>query len=104
MPVVNRNSCLPMKHQFEEEGYAIFRDALDRDLMEEARRHLAWLGAKNPGVRPEHLGSQFLEVDAFWLRLVSDARLLDIAQQFIGPDIALFGAHYLAKPAFDGQQ
>ena len=41
--------------------------------------------------------------DPFWVRLVSDDRLLDIAQQFIGPNIALFASHYISKPPFDGQ-
>jgi ectoine hydroxylase-related dioxygenase (phytanoyl-CoA dioxygenase family) len=34
---------------------------------------------------------------------VGDERLLDIAQQFIGPDIALFASHYISKPPYDGQ-
>ena len=59
--------------------------------------------AKNPGVRPKRLGTRFVADDPFWIRLVSDDRLLDIAQQFIGPNIALFASHYISKPAFDGQ-
>ena len=62
--------------------------------MGEAGRHLDWLIARNPDRRPEDLQSIVLGIDPFWLRLVSDVRLLDIAQMFIGPDIALFGAHY----------
>ena len=41
--------------------------------------------------------------DPFWVRLVRDQRLLDIAKLFIGPDIALFASHYIAKPPGDGQ-
>jgi hypothetical protein len=41
--------------------------------------------------------------DPFWVRLISDPRLLDIAEVFIGPDIALFASHYIAKPPYDGQ-
>ncbi|WP_309706925.1 phytanoyl-CoA dioxygenase family protein, partial [Armatimonas sp.] len=37
-----------------------------------------------------------------WVRLISDARLLDIAEKFIGPHIALFASHYFAKPPHDG--
>ena len=40
--------------------------------------------------------------DPFWVRLVSDSRLLAIAEQYIGPDIALFASHYIAKPPGDG--
>src|SRR2546426_172787 len=32
-----------------------------------------------------------------------DERLLDIAEQFLGRNIALFASHYIAKPPRDGQ-
>ena len=35
-------------------------------------------------------------------RLVSDPILLDIAAQYVGPDIALFQTHWIAKPPLDG--
>jgi len=40
--------------------------------------------------------------DPFWVRLVADDRLLDVAERFVGPDIALFASHYISKPPFDG--
>ena len=88
---------------FGSQGYAVVRDVLDATLIEEASRHVDWLIQRNPGVRPEHLGNRLVGGDPFWLRLVSDPRLLDIAEQFIGPDIALFASHYISKPAGDGQ-
>src|SRR3954452_1836358 len=39
----------------------------------------------------------------FYGPLVADHRLLDIASQFVGPDIALFASAYLCKPPGDGQ-
>jgi ectoine hydroxylase-related dioxygenase (phytanoyl-CoA dioxygenase family) len=54
-------------------------------------------------VRPEALGHTLVTNDPFWVRLVSDAALLDIAEQFVGPDIALFASAYLSKPPRDGQ-
>lgn len=91
------------KAHYERDGYAIFPHVLDAELMGEAGRHLDWLIAKHPDRRPEDLQNIVLGTDPFWLRLVSDSRLLDIAQMFIGPDIALFGAHYFCKPAQDGK-
>lgn len=88
---------------FQRAGYATFPQVLDAQLVAEASRHVDWLLARNPGVRPEQLGHRLLGTDPFWLRLVSDPRLLDIAQLFIGPDIALFASHYISKPAGDGQ-
>ena len=89
--------------QYERDGYVLFPQVLDADLMAEAKAHLDWLIQKHPDVRPEQLGTELVAKDPFWLRLVSDDRLLDIAEKFIGPDIALYASHYIAKPAFDGQ-
>lgn len=89
--------------QYEREGYVLFPEVLDEDLIQEARDHVAWLQAKHPELRPEHLGHTLMTHDPFWVRLVSDDRLLDIAEMFIGPNIALFASHYICKPPFEGQ-
>jgi phytanoyl-CoA hydroxylase len=89
-------------HQYDDEGYVVFRDVLDADLIAETQQHVAWLQRQHPDVRPEHLGHEYLQDDPFWIRLVSDDRLLDIAEIFLGPNIALFASHYIAKPAFSG--
>jgi phytanoyl-CoA hydroxylase len=88
---------------FRRDGYAIFRGVLDPALVSEASGHVEWLQARNPEVRPENLDHQLLGKDPFWLRLVSDSRLLDIAELFIGRNIALFASHYICKPPGDGQ-
>ncbi len=89
--------------QFERDGYAVFRDVLDPLRMAAVAEHVDWLTARNPGIRPEHLGHELLADDPFWVELVADDRLLDVAAAFIGPDIALFASHYISKPPFDGQ-
>ncbi len=89
--------------RYERDGYAIVRDVLDANLVQEARDHVEWLLQKYPDLRPELLGTRFVAGDPFWVRLVSDDRLLDVAQQFIGEDIALFASHWLAKPPYDGK-
>jgi len=91
------------KSHFEREGYAIFHHVLDADLMAEARQHVDWLLQKNPDTRPEQLHHFLMTDDPFWVRLISDDRLLDIAEQFIGPHLALFASHYICKRPFDGQ-
>jgi hypothetical protein len=88
---------------FARDGWVAARGVIDRGLVEEGREHVAWLMRRNPGVRPENLGHTLMTNDPFWVRLVGDDRLLDVAQQFIGPDIALFASHYIAKPPRDGQ-
>src|SRR5688572_17708585 len=89
----------PLRETFDREGYVIARNVIDADLVRETSGHVDWLLEKNPGVRPEHLGHTLITNDPFWVRLIGDDRLLDIAEQFIGPDIALFASHYISKPA-----
>ncbi len=92
-----------LKAIYDREGYVVVREAIDSALVEEAQRHVYWLLEKNPGVRPEQLHAHLAWDDPFWVRLISDDRLLDIAQQFVGPDIALFATHYICKPPRTGQ-
>lgn len=88
--------------QYNRDGYVIVRNVLDPDLVREASNHVEWLMKKNPGRRPEQLWQDLIPNDPFWVRLISDDRLLDVAQEFIGPNIALFASHYLCKPAGTG--
>ena len=92
-----------VRGQYEQDGYVVVRDVLDSGLVREASAHVDWLLAKNPGLRPEQLGHTLMRDDPFWVRLVGDERLLGIAEQFIGPHIALFASHYISKPPYDGQ-
>jgi hypothetical protein len=85
------------------DGYVIFRGVIDGALVAEASDHVAWLHRRRPELRGEQLDHQLVTKDPFWVRLVSDDRLLDIAEIFVGPDIALFASHYISKPPFSGQ-
>lgn len=88
--------------RYQEDGYLVFRDVLDVGLIEEAQAHVAWLRKRRPDLRPENLHYKLVYDDPFWVRLVSDDRLLDIAEAFMGPDLALFASHYVAKPPREG--
>jgi phytanoyl-CoA hydroxylase len=94
---------LTLRQDYERDGYVIFRRVIDAALVDEASGHVAWLEAQHPELRPENLGHWLVAEDPFWVRLVSDPRLLDIAERFIGPDIALFASHYICKPPFSGE-
>lgn len=89
--------------QYEEQGYVIRRGVLDEALMREAQEHVLHLMKRRPDLPPEKLENIHFADDPFWIRLVGDDRLLDIAETFVGPDIALFGAHYFCKAPFVGQ-
>ncbi len=92
-----------LKNTYEKDGYVIARNVIDPGLVDEVRTHIDWLMARHPELRPEQLGHTLMHKDAFWVRLISDPRLLDVAQQFIGTNIALFASHYIAKRPRDGQ-
>jgi phytanoyl-CoA hydroxylase len=89
--------------RYARDGFAIIRGVLDPRLIDEARSHVAWLCKQYPDLRPEHLHHPLMRDDAFWVRLVTDPRLLGIAHALLGPDLACFTAHYICKPAYDGQ-
>ena len=81
-----------LRRDYDQRGYVIARNAIDLELAAETVQHVHWLLERNPGVRPEHLHHHLLARDPFMHRLVGDERLVDIAEQFLGPDIALFAA------------
>jgi hypothetical protein len=92
-----------IREKYKRDGYVLFPHVLDPNLVAEAQSHVEWLQHRHPDVRPEHLGHTLVADDPFWVRLISDDRLLDIAEAFIGPNIALFASHYICKPPHDGQ-
>lgn len=100
---MSTSDTLSAESDYDRDGFAIFRGVLDADLIAEAGRHVEWLQRQHPELAGEDLGTQLVARDPFWVRLVSDERLLDVAERFIGPDIALFASHYISKPPFSGK-
>jgi phytanoyl-CoA hydroxylase len=92
-----------LRQQYDRDGYVIVRKAIDEDLAGEAQNHVRWLIRTHPDVRPEQFHAELARKDPFWIRLVSDDRLVDIAEQFVGENVALFATHYICKPPRDGQ-
>lgn len=101
--VKNESSELQEKiSEYNEKGFTIFRNVIDKNLIQEANDHIEWLRKKFPQFRPEHMHHPLMRDDAFWVRLATDYRLIDIAELFLGPNLALFTSHYICKPPFDG--
>lgn len=88
---------------YDDDGYAIFKGVLDPELIAEADGHVRWLQERHPDRTGEDLSTELVAKDPFWVRLVSDDRLLDVAERFIGPDIALFASAYISKPPYTGK-
>jgi phytanoyl-CoA hydroxylase len=92
-----------VRDAYQRDGYVIIRNAVPADLIADADGHVRWLVEQYPDRRPEQLTNELVADDPFWVRLVSDERLVDLAEIFLGPDIALFATHYISKPPFTGQ-
>ncbi|MEE2658234.1 MAG: phytanoyl-CoA dioxygenase family protein [Candidatus Latescibacterota bacterium] len=91
------------RQSYDREGYAIYDGVVAAELVQEARDHVVWLLERNPELRPEHLHHNLMTNDPFWVRLVADDRLVDIAVEYVGDDVALFASHYISKPPKDGR-
>lgn len=88
--------------RYRQDGYLIVPEVIDPDLVAEARGHLDWLARRYPDLRPEQYHHHMIVDDPFWLRLATDPRIIDVVEPFLGPDIALFAAHYISKPPKTG--
>lgn len=89
--------------EYNTNGYAVLRGVVDPELIREIHTHVRWLGERYPTLRPEDYHHPLMRDDAFWVRVVTDPRLVDIAQTILGPDLACFTSHYVCKPAHDGR-
>ena len=92
-----------LKQDYDSSGYAIIRDVIEPELVSEVESHVHWLSKKYPETRPEAFHHDLLVHDPFIHHLLDNKKLLDLVAAIIGPDIALFGVHYIAKKPFDGK-
>jgi phytanoyl-CoA hydroxylase len=91
------------QQSYERDGYYVFRNVVDADLIAEVKGHITWLEAKYPDAETlTKIGVPQMPQDAFWARLVTDPRLLEIGQMLAGPDLDLFAANYLIKHPVTG--
>ena len=90
---------------FHRDGYATIRGAVADSILDEMQLHIdARLDALG-GKEIDDLGpDRFTDrTDPFLVRIAADEGLLDIAQPFVGPDIALFSYGYILKSPNDPQ-
>ena len=91
-----------IKKKYQENGFYIIRNAIDSSLAKQIVKHVKWLKNKYPNTRPESFHHHMLINDPFIHHLLENEKILDIVEAIIGPNIALFGAHYIAKKPIDG--
>ena len=92
-----------LKKDFFTKGYSIVKNGIDESLAIEMEEHIYWLLQKYPNIHPEAFHHDLLVKDPFIHHLLKSKKLLDIIETFIGPNIALFGAHYIAKKSLTGK-
>jgi len=88
---------------FRENGYLKFGRIFTRAEMDTLREHVDEMIAALPeGKRPEEMDRPHFE-DPWLFRYLADPRVLDVIEDFIGPDIVLWSSHFIAKPRGDGK-
>jgi chlorinating enzyme len=88
---------------YRENGYLKFGRHFTEDEIDALRSHVDEMIASLPeGRRPEEMDRPHFE-DPWLFRYLTHPRVLSVIQGFIGPDIALWSSHFIAKPRGDGK-
>lgn len=84
-------------------GYLKFGRIFSREEMDTLRAHVDEMIANLPeGKRPEEMDAPHF-ADPWLFRYLAHPRVLDVIEELIGPDIALWSSHFIAKPRGDGK-
>lgn len=88
---------------YEKEGYLKFGRIFTQAEMDTLNQHVNEMIAALPeGKRPEEMDVPHFE-DPWLFRYLAHPRVLDIIEDFIGPDIVLWSSHFIAKPKGNGR-
>jgi chlorinating enzyme len=88
---------------YRENGYLKFDRIFTPGEMAALRDHVDAMIADLPeGKRPESMDVPHFK-DPWLFRYLAHPRVLDVIEDFIGPDIVLWSSHFIAKPGGDGQ-
>jgi len=88
---------------YRENGYLKFGRIFEQREVAALREHVdEMIAALPPGKRPEEMDRPHFE-DPWLFRYLTDPRVLDVIEGFLGPDIVLWSSHLIAKPGGDGK-
>ena len=87
---------------YHEQGFVVPDYRLDEQTLQSIRRDHGRLLAAQPEFRDNC--SALLSYDMAFLNYARDPNILDMVEQLIGPDIALWNMSFFAKPAHNGKQ
>ena len=95
---MQRSQLDEIRPAYERDGYVIVRNIVARDRMAAAEQHVHATLAQHPGVAFDKLHQMpFYHTDPFYLQVIRQPQLLDLAAQSLGPDLALFATGYIIK-------
>ena len=88
---------------YRDNGYLKFGRIFTCTEMDALHEHVEEMIAALPeGKRPEEMDTPHFQ-DAWLFRYLTHPRVLDVIEDFIGPDIVLWSSHFIAKPQGDGK-
>jgi ectoine hydroxylase-related dioxygenase (phytanoyl-CoA dioxygenase family) len=90
---------------YHEKGYVVPDYRLSGEVLEDIREAHAQLLARHPK-HPEFRDNcpALLSYDLRFLNYARNPKILDMVEQLIGPDIALWNMSFFAKPALNGKK
>ena len=88
--------------QYRDKGYVVPDYRLSDETLESIKKDHDRLLARYPSFRDNC--SALLSYDLSFLNYARDPKILDMAEQLIGPDIALWNMSFFAKPALNGKK
>jgi len=98
-----RHATPEQKAFYAEQGYLKFGRIFMAAEMDALRGHVDQMTLALPeGKRPEEMDVPHFQ-DAWLFRYLADERVLDVIEEFIGPDIVLWSSHFIAKPRGNGR-
>ena len=87
---------------YNENGYLKFGRIFTQGELDELRDYVDDMIASLPeGKRPEQMDVPHVE-HPYLFKYLADPRVLDVIEQFIGPDILLWSSHFISKRTSDG--
>lgn len=87
---------------YREQGYITFGKLFTPEELVDLRRTIEHLIVTLPkGKRPEHLDVPHFD-HPYLFKFLTNPRVLDAIETFIGPDIVLWSSHFISKPAGEG--
>jgi len=97
------NKYHKLRAEYLKKGYSIHRNVIPNNIVKEIQRHIQFLAKRFPETRPESFHHDLLVEDPFIHHILDQKSVQEISKFYLGPNISLFGAHYIAKKPYDGK-